>query len=361
MLFIAAFISPFVISKFNPSFPYYRELLIGSNLPNWIWPFANFDGVHYITIASRGYVAEFTQAFFPLYPFLVNIFAFNKFYLLSALLIANFSFLLMLFVLYKLFNLDYDKKISLKSIILVMAFPTAFYFGSVYTESIFFLFVVSFLLFARKRYFLLAGLIGAFAALTRLNGVFLSLVLAIEVFIYLNESRLRSKVTIFKLAISILLPTLGTLVYMIYLKLQFNNPLYFLTAQPFFGASRSESIILFPQVIYRYIKILLTVHWNSYPYFNAILELGFTLFAIYLLIISFKKVRFSYWFFVLCSIILPTLTGTLSSMPRYTLVTLLLFPLIIKGLGKRYNVLITLFIILQFILSILFLRGYWIA
>lgn len=57
---------------FRPRFPYSDVLLIPSKLPFWIWSFANFDGVHYLTIAKNGYSAQFTQVFFPFYPFIIG-------------------------------------------------------------------------------------------------------------------------------------------------------------------------------------------------------------------------------------------------------------------------------------------------
>ena len=49
------------ILKFAPRFPYADIFLIPSKLPAWMWSFANFDGVHYLTIAKQGYSAKFTQ------------------------------------------------------------------------------------------------------------------------------------------------------------------------------------------------------------------------------------------------------------------------------------------------------------
>jgi len=54
-------------------FPYVDEVLKNSDLPAWMHQFGNFDGVHYVRIASAGYEYQFTQAFFPLYPLLIKI------------------------------------------------------------------------------------------------------------------------------------------------------------------------------------------------------------------------------------------------------------------------------------------------
>ena len=56
-----------------PSFPYYDSLLANYNLPRWLYSWANFDGVHYLTIVQKGYIGTgLIQAFFPLYPGVVK-------------------------------------------------------------------------------------------------------------------------------------------------------------------------------------------------------------------------------------------------------------------------------------------------
>lgn len=72
LLFLVAYLSGKYL-VFDPSFPYSDTLLVKSGLPSWIWSFANFDGVHYLTIAKSGYSAQFTQAFFPVYPGIISL------------------------------------------------------------------------------------------------------------------------------------------------------------------------------------------------------------------------------------------------------------------------------------------------
>jgi len=69
-LFLIAFVSIFLITKFGARFPYVDRVLEITNLPSWIWGFGNFDGVHYLRIAQNGYTSDYSQAFFPLFPLL---------------------------------------------------------------------------------------------------------------------------------------------------------------------------------------------------------------------------------------------------------------------------------------------------
>jgi hypothetical protein len=136
-----------------------------------------------------------------------------------------------------------------------------------------------------------------------------------------------------------------------------------LTAQPVFGAGRSGGeIILLPQVIYRYMKIFLTTNILSLPFFNAFLEFTFTLIPLTFLIVFIKKMRLSYWIFSISTLLIGTLTGTFSSMPRYILISVvLLFPYLIIQFRKYVKPAILASVVLGILLTMLFVRGYWIA
>jgi hypothetical protein len=362
-LFLIAFLSTFFIPNFGARFPYYRELLISTGLPQWVWGFGNFDGVHYITIAQKGYFAQFTQAFFPLYPFFIGLISPGESDLVTGLILNSIFFLGVLFLLYKLFLIDYSKEVSFKTIILILSFPTAFYFGSFYTESLFLLLTVLTIFFARSNNFLFAGVTAAFASATRIYGILLMPFLIAEAYIKFKKNNFKiSKGDGLMTLVGILVSPLGTIAYMAYLKLQFNDPLFFLSAQPAFGAERSnQPFVLLPQVLFRYLKILFTVSPLTYPYFTAVMEFMFTLVFIVLLFFSYKRVRKSYWFFSLAGFLLPTLTGTLSSMPRYVLICFLLFPFFVEETKKSFKFIILALMVLQIIFLSLFIQGYWIA
>ena len=176
LLFVIAGISPLVIPEFGARFPYYQERLIDSGLPQFIWSFGNFDGVHYLGIAQHGYIYQFTQVFFPLYPILIKLFSLITLdnFLLSGLLISNLAFLCGLIILFRLIKETYDEKIALWSCLFLLVFPTSFYFGAVYTEGLFFLLITSSFYFYYKKKIILACLVGSIASATRLAGLFLT-------------------------------------------------------------------------------------------------------------------------------------------------------------------------------------------
>ncbi len=380
LLFIVSLFAVIIIPTFGGRFPYFNTALEPTNLPSWIWGFGNFDGVHYLRIAQDGYSSQYSQAFFPLYPLLIRFFTeINIFlpkdlnldtrifvdpaYFYNGLILSNLIFLVALYFFYRLIILDYKKETAFKSIILLLSFPTAFYFGAIYTESLFLLLTVGFFYSIRKRNFIMAGVLAALASATRIFGLLLLPVFIVELYLKVKSKEILFRSEQFtKAIIGILLAPVGALLYMLYLRFEFDNPLYFLTSQPFFGAERvSSGLVLLPQVLFRYFKIFLTVPFNTLPFLNAFLEFIFTLIPLTLLILLFKKIRLSYFIFILGSLILPTLTGTLSSMPRYALVLFLIMPLLVKFSGQYFKLVAVSFIILQIILVSLFVRGYWVA
>lgn len=378
-LFSIAFFAMLIIPNFGNRFPYANTVLIPTHLPSWIWGFGNFDGVHYLRIAQDGYQAEFSQAFFPLYPLATKFMAdFNLLipknptldtriyvdpsYFFAGLILSNILFLLSLILFYKLVRVDFNEKVAFGSLILLILFPTSFYFGAIYTESLFLFLVLGALYSIRKNSFLIAGVFSVFASATRIFGLLLIPVLMIEVYLYFKKRKSFNDGEMAKAIVGTLLAPFGTLLYMLFLRLNFDNPMYFLTSQPLFGAERSSgSLVLLPQVIYRYIKIFVTVPVNSQLFLNAFLEFSFTIITLGCLLLFIRKMRISYLIFTLGCLILPTLTGTFSSMPRYVLMSFLLLPFIAEAIKKYFVVLAVSFTGIGIILLSLFIRGYWIA
>lgn len=340
---------------FKPSFPYSETLLVPTGSP-LVWSWANFDGVHYLGIATKGYFAQFTQAFFPLYPLLIRwLNQLVNHTIISGLIISHISLILALWVLYKLLRLDSTDQASKRILLFLLVFPTSFFFGSLYTESLFMLFVVASFYLARRQKFFWAGLAGALASATRILGILLIPALILEI---LNSKRRHWLHWLY-----VLLPAAGLLLYMYYLNLAFHDPLYFLHSQPAFGAQRSGGkIILLYQVFWRYLKMLVTVPVTSLLYYTVFQEFLLATVFFILSLLAFKYTRRSYAVFNLLAYLLPTLTGTFSSLPRYVLILFPAFMVLdrIKSKTTRY-LLLAISSILLALNTVLFTRGYWVA
>lgn len=354
---------------------------LGGGLSNYLkapylWSWVNFDGEHYLSIVRRGY-QPLTYFYFPVYPLVVRylsrLIADNYNLLaLTGLLVSHTSFFIALSGFWKLIRLDYKKKTAKLSLILLIIFPTSFYFAGFYTESFFLAIIIWSFYFARKKRWLLASILAAIASATRVVGIIMLPVLLAE---YLWGSRkIKSiikeplKVEPLKIAmISILIVPVGMLAYMFYLNKTTGDPLEFFHSVSIFGQQRSTSIILLPQVFYRYIfKVLPAIHYNYFPVvFTSWLEFFVALIFGVLAVIGFCKLRLSYALYLLLGYLIPTFSGSFSSLPRYVLVlfpAFLLYATYLDNKSKLVKILTfgILFIGLV-IATALFTRGYWVS
>ena len=212
-----------------------------------LFSWANFDGEHYLSISIFGY-KFLEQAFFPVYPLLISIFAkpFSSDLMSSlinstlvGLIISNASFLLSLLFLFILLRIDYSKKIAYLTLILILIFPTSFYFGALYNESLFLLLSVLSFFSARKGRWFWASFFGFLSSATRVFGILIFLSLLIEA--YQQRAKLSKVAWIF------LIPA-GLCLYMLYQQLVFHDPLAFYHLQKIVGEQHQSGIVLLPQV-----------------------------------------------------------------------------------------------------------------
>ena len=393
-LIISFLISRFldiVVSYFSPQiiaylgfFPY-KEILTEYHLPQFISSFANFDGAHYLLIARQGY-SQYEQAFFPLYPLLIRylspLFANN--HLVTALLISNVSFFIGLLVFSKylrLISINFNKSRSVSVLLFLLLFPTSFFFGSVYTEGLFFLLFILTLYFLKKEKYILVAIFAFLASLTKLIGVFLIIPIFLSQISNLkyqiHSSKLKTKNN-WKFLLALISSILGLGIYSLYLLKTTGDPLFFLHSQWAFGANRSSNIVLLPQVYYRYFNIFFTAAWN-FQYFISLFEFIIFNFVFIVLVLDLLKSlnlkfvssfefrvsnfeRLSLNIFSFANLLLPTLTGTLSSIPRYALFSLSFFLFLSQ---IRSNLLKTslaiVFLLLHMIMLGFFIQGYFVS
>lgn len=327
----------------------------------WLWSWLNFDGEHYLSIAYQGY-QPLTYFFFPLFPLLARLFAFGgplANLAVSGLLVSNMAFLVGLVGLGKLVRLDYEEEVAVTTIFLILLFPTSFYFGSYYTESLFFALAVWSFYLARKSNWFWLGILGGLSSLTRILGLALFPALLVEWW----QSHRKPWLSI----IWIFLVPLGLVIYMFYLYKATGDPLNFLHTVGIFGAQRSTNFVLFPQVFYRYFfKILPALNYSYLPIvFSTYLEIITATIFLGLSVIAFFRTRLSYAVYLSLGFLIPSLAGSFSSFPRYALILFPGFLLTAIWLCKSSTVIkIVVYLLLFATLAVataLFVRGYWIA
>jgi hypothetical protein len=194
------------------------------------------DATWFISIARHGYADKHdATAFFPLYPLLVRLVALptDQHYLAAGVILSLACYAGAMIALYCLAADVWDTRVAAITVMFISVFPTALVFNAVYSESLFLLLTVGCLLAAEREHWLLAGLAGLLACLTRSAGLLLLLPLLL---IYARQrgwtwrhvslSWPRDR----RLA-SLLLVPMGLLVSVAYLWWRFGQPLLFLSAE----------------------------------------------------------------------------------------------------------------------------------
>ena len=328
------------------------------NLLLAVW--GRWDAVHYIDIATIGYHGT-DMAFFPLYPLLIA--GLGKAignHLVAGLIISNVALFFGLLFLYKLVEHEFDRHVARRAMFYISIFPTALYFSAVYTEALFFMLTVASFYYMRERRWWLAGVIGFFAALTRVEGILLIVPYAIE-WATAYWSALRTPqdraAAIGRLVPVILIP-FGLALYMSTLWVINGDPLYFSHVQANWN---------------RHLAPPWTAVWNSFHKIatssspqnvaNQVLEVAFTALMVGVLAAGWRRLKPSYIAYMGLSILVPMSTSSLMSMPRFALV---LFPMFaIFGLwGARpsvNNVIVALSLPLLGLFTVLFADWYWVA
>jgi len=361
-------------------FPY-QDDLIQTGLPHYLYSLANFDGTQYLKIAQYGYL-PLTQAFFPLYPISIRIvsFATNIPHILSGLLISILSFIGVIVLLNRyLQNLSFSRKEIKWFFIFFLSFPTSFFLLSLYTESIFLLFFLGGLVALQYKKYVVAGMCGLAIGLTRVTGIFLFIPMLAQLLqMHLGQTNTLSPVQgmleVLKKRKNLMVlaaPIVGMSFYSIFLKLTTEDYFAFFNLQKVSNATRSTDLVLLPQVLYRYIKIFMTATPN-FQYFVAAVEFitlifvgALILYDVLKIIKSSKKKQFlliGLHIYSISALILPTLTGTLSSLPRYALPLLSTYLILAKVKSTHVRiVIVSIFLILHLILFSFFIHGYFVS
>lgn len=152
---------------------------------------AKWDAQHYLAIAFDGYVeghaglppADTRPAFFPLYPGAVHLlsgFGANPaVVLIAAYAVSLACFFGALVLLHRLTTIELGERYTRPTLMLLAFFPTAFFFGIPYSESMFLLLAVGAFLAARTGHWAIAGIVLALASATRVPGLLLVIPVAL--------------------------------------------------------------------------------------------------------------------------------------------------------------------------------------
>jgi len=312
-------------------------------------PWLNFDGRNYLEIATKGYNPHYRldlRVFFPLFPLLVRIVSLNLLFnpVLVGLGISLLTFMASLLVFYKLLQEDkIGNKNREKIILLLLLFPTSFYFLAFYTESIFlFLVLLSFYFLNKKNLFLTSVFI-ALATATRVTG----LALLPSLFWQGYKKYQKSK----KFPWPILIAPLGFIAFSVYLQITTGNGLSIISKQKdwykpmgVFGPEKALS-----NGFLKFLQGSLVTQGNLFGRSMEIVEFLSAIFLLSIIVLSYKKIKSSYWLFIFFSAWPIFFSGSLSSIHRYILVLFPIYIYLVKVLPKRYYYFLCLFFLLRLV------------
>jgi hypothetical protein len=333
---------------------------ISGSLGTWmervvLWPNARYDVIWNLGIAEQGYSYRLgSTAFHPLYPLLIGglgrVLSAN--YLLASWLIAQVCCIAMLALLYKLVLMDYDQGVAQRTTLFLMGSPLGFIFLVPYAESLLLLCIVGAFYAARRGRWLLAGLAGAGAALTKQPGVIVLVPLAWELWhAFGADVRARQLRPLLRPLVGLALVPLGLLTYLVYratlgdVEFSWTNPSTLIWA---LLVTPSYDRVWDHHFSWPWTSFMVALdRLRTAPFFYLILNMFGMLIMSVIVIYGALRQRGSYVVYGLCllvmnlSIVYPLLPY-ISVIRRFTIIFPLFIQLALWGRSRRMTMLILL-------------------
>jgi hypothetical protein len=323
--------------------------------------FARFDSGWYYSIAHDGYrylpEQPNTFAYFPLYPLLMRaagvLLGGDRLdYFVGGILIAWVSFVGAMVVLFKLARLDVDDETAHRTVLYTLIFPFAFFYGKVYSESLFLLLTLASLYGFRRRKWLIGSFAGALATATRVNGVLIVPALALIAWQQAGgDPRERRRAL---LAVSG--AAAGIIAYSLYTFAQTASPLEWMHSIQRWnyypgGAPWEPLVALTRQLVRRPYAFLLEPN-GLYDALNGLTAMAFCAAVPFV----WRRFGAAYGLYMALNLLLPLSSGEFEGLGRYCAVLFpffiwiatwegaLLQQLIVVGFAATYTLVVSLFV-----------------
>ena len=340
-IFLAALVfrlfTAFVAFLANLVFPQYQDQKFNVfRTENLFWDgFARYDAGWYHGIASQGYAyvegGRSNLAFFPVYPMLMRSGGWllggrQEDYYFAGIVVSWLAFCTAMMVLYRLALLDLPGPAALRSLMYAAAFPFAYFFGVVYSESVFFLALVTTAYALRTQRWLLAAVAGAVLTATRVTGV-----MALPGLMWLAWATTRGDPRAqVKAALALAGAGIGICGYSLYNYTLSGNPFAWFESITYWGyvpgGNPASGMLAVLQALVSRPYQFLTERIAPYDTLNAFAAMG----ALALVPVIWRRLNPGYALIVLASLVLPLSSGQLEGLGRYTSVQ---FPIAIALAG----------------------------
>ncbi len=349
----------------NFTYPAHEKISLKTAFKTW-------DAQHYLFLSEKGYKPNIdSDRFFPLLPILINLLTFiTRNSVFSGLLLSNVASFIGFYFFYRFVEiLTQSEKIAFLSSILLLAFPTSFYFSLIYSESILFLLTTGFFYFLIKNQLGKASLFSFFIPLARPTGLFIIL----PFFSYLllktigkseNKKTNKSwwKVKIDKSIILLFMPIAGFISYLLFMQLSTGNAFTGIAMQNVVVGKWSVTNLFHPEI---FIKNFIFTPLSIHGFTDSLIDRIFFIISILSLPIIYKKTGFVLFVYCLPIFAVPLL-GSFMAYTRYMLMG---FPIFIAAgiviSNKKYEPLLYPILAFSISLQCLFLimhsLNYWVS
>ena len=314
--------------------PSYTRLL--DNVPALdMWH--RWDAGFYTNIATDGYTWEregqpsYDMAFLPGYPLAIRAVSgltpngctlsayLSTCGTIGGLFISNLSLLGALILIFDLALALVDKKTAWCTAILLLLTPISIFLSGVYSEALFmFLSVLSFWCLKQDRdqlgiYFLGAVIAASLASLTRSVGV--ALFPALLWYVWQATRTEGSRITLNPRSISrfllAALPILAFGGYILWMGLRLGSPGAFFQGYQQFWGRELDPVQAFTRYFTPGVRVDLFGWWDSW------IDPAATIFFLVLALIVFLRLKREWGIFALIAVLIPIMSGSLLSAPRY--------------------------------------------
>jgi len=317
----------------------------------------HWDGPHYLDLARYGYQPEgeirLFLVFYPLYPLLVRLFAIlTGDYLVAAFILSGVASVAAGLLLERLAQLDQTAGVARRAVWFLLVFPTSYFLHIGFTESLFLALAIGCFLAARYERWPLVGILGALAALARVNGIILVPALAVEAYLTYRRTRRWDWGWLWIAGVGA-----GTAGYLLLNYTVTGNPFAFTEIQK----EHWYKSLAWPWTGIRALVESLSYRGPSKSQMYVGQELLFLMIGIVCTVLAWTKLRPSYGVWMAGNLLLFASTSFILSTPRYVLI---LFPIymLFARLGENriwYTVLTVWSLLFMSLFIGLFVQGQW--
>lgn len=331
------------------------------DLSRYLRVFITWDTNHYILLADQGYgVRPFSNAFYPLYPWAIRylspLFLGNS--VATAWVISNAVSLLIPIYLYRLSCLFWPPAQARKMVLLLLAFPTAFFLSVAYSESLFLALCVMAFYYLFKKNILFACILCFLLPLTRAQAL-LFIVPVVTLFL---QTAMGPKGDWWE-ASKVYLPPVaatgaGIAAYFLFCFWQLGDPFAGIDAQQHSIAQNSIANLLRPGLWF--IRNFLTLEPTLHDFTTSLIDRSLFVLSLPVLVGVWRTQHRAIAMYAIVTLLVPALAGNFMSYSRHLM---LVFPLFMYlGLKLKHPELLAIpMFAVQVLFVVMHTSGLWVG